>query len=121
MIAKIQIKVGIRKYSNLKVVFWLFFHNSSTTKGHHRYDGIRTYTSPRDAEGITGHITAVFSHFPISFGSKNHIFPEYRPCWTEERKDIFKNKKVVRLALLNASLLTPKWLNYDTQTALSEV
>ena len=54
MIAKIQIKVGIRKYSNLKVVFWLFFHNSITTKGHHRYDGIRTCTSPRDAEGITG-------------------------------------------------------------------
>ena len=68
-----------------------------------------------------GHITVYFPHFPISFGSKNHISLEYRPCWTEERKDIFKNKKVVRLALLNASLLTPKWLNYDTQTALSEV
>ena len=38
-----------------------------------------------------------------------------------DQKDIFKNKKMVRLALLNTSLLTPKWLNYDTQTALSEV
>ncbi|MBO5467175.1 MAG: hypothetical protein J6A02_07020 [Prevotella sp.] len=70
MIAKIQIKVGIRKYSNLKVVFWLFFHNSSTTKGHHRYDGIRTYTSPRDAEGITGHITATFHIFPYLLALK---------------------------------------------------
>ena len=75
MIAKIQIKVGIRKYSNLKVVFWLFFTIPAQQKATTVTMAFGRAHPHAMRKASPDHKAPYISHFPDILQLLFHIFP----------------------------------------------